>query len=154
MAGREHQMPAGGGHGRLRASDADREQVIDVVKAAFVDGRVTKDELDARISQTLLSRTYGELAVVTSDLPVRLVRPVAVPKRDLAPASTSITPGDRVVVGMATLAVLALVAALFSGNPAAGMLMLIAVGSAAGTLYLVASMSGRPAPRATSSGAR
>lgn len=154
MAGREHQMPAGGGHGRLRASDADREQVIDVVKAAFVDGRVTKDELDARISQTLLSRTYGELAVVTSDLPVRLVRPVAVPKRDLAPASTSITPGDRVVVGMATLAVLALVAALFSGNPAAGMLMLIAVGSAAGTLYLVASMSGRPAPRATGSGGR
>lgn len=154
MAGREHQMPAGGGHGRLRASDADREQVIDVIKAAFVDGRVTKAELDARISQTLLSRTYGELAVVTSDLPVRLVRPVAVPKRDLAPASTSITPSDRVVVGTATLAVLALVAALFSGNPAAGMLMLIAVGSAVGTLYLVASLSLCPAPRVTGSGAR
>jgi hypothetical protein len=154
MAGREHQMPAGGGHGRLRASDADRELVIDVIKAAFVDGRVTKDELDA-ISQTLLSRTYSELAVVTSDLPVRLVRrPLVVPKRDLAPASTSITPGDRVVVGTATLAVLALVAALFSGNPAAGMLMLIAVGSAVGTLYLIASLSVRPAPRATGSGAR
>lgn len=154
MAGREHQMPAGGGHGRLRASDADRERVINVIKAAFVDGRVTKDELDARISQTLLSRTYGELAVVTSDLPVRLARPVTVPKRDLAPTGASITPGDRVVVGTATLAVLALVAALFSGNPAAGMLMLIAVGSAVGTLYLIASLSIGPAPRATGSGAR
>jgi len=32
------------GRGRLRASDADREQVIDVLKAAFVQGRLTKDE--------------------------------------------------------------------------------------------------------------
>ena len=52
MAGREHEYAGGGGHGRLRASDADREQVIDVIKAAFVDGRVTKDELDTRVSQT------------------------------------------------------------------------------------------------------
>ena len=75
MAGREHETPAGGGHGRLRASDADREQVIDVIKAAFVDGRVTKDELDTRVTQTLVSRTYAELAMVTADLPARLARP-------------------------------------------------------------------------------
>jgi hypothetical protein len=34
--------------GRLRASDADREQVIDVLKVAFTQGRLTKDDLDLR----------------------------------------------------------------------------------------------------------
>jgi hypothetical protein len=157
MAGRQHETPAGGGHGRLRASDADREQVIDVIKAAFVDGRVTKDELDARVSHTLMSRTYAELALVTADLPVRLVRitpPRSGPAGDLAPAGGNVTPGDRVVMGTATLAVLALLGALFSGNPAAGMLMLVAVGSAVGTLYLIASLSLSPATRATGPGAR
>lgn len=157
MAGRQHETPAGGGHGRLRASDADREQVIDVIKVAFVDGRVTKDELDARVSHTLMSRTYAELAVVTADLPARPVRitpPRTFPARDLAPAGGNVTPGDRVVVGTATLAVLALLGALFSGNPAAGMLMLVAVGSAVGTLYLIASLSLSPASRATGPGAR
>src|SRR5712691_9630651 len=38
--------------GRLRASHADRERVIDTLKAAFVQGRLTKDEFDTRVSQT------------------------------------------------------------------------------------------------------
>jgi Domain of unknown function (DUF1707) len=58
-----------GGRGRMRASDADREQVIDAVKAAFVQGRLTKDELDARVGQAFTSRTYAELAAVTADIP-------------------------------------------------------------------------------------
>jgi DUF1707 SHOCT-like domain len=58
---------AGGGH--LRASHADREQVIGLLKAAFVQGRLTKDELDARAGQTFAARTYAELAAVTADLP-------------------------------------------------------------------------------------
>jgi hypothetical protein len=157
MAGREHVTPARGGHGRLRASDADRELVINRIKAAYVYGLVTKDELDARVGLTLLSRTYAELAVVTADLPARpggvaVQRPTRT--RDLVPAGANITPGDRVVVGTATLAVLALVAALFTGNPAAGMFLLVAVGSAVGTLYLVASLSLHPAPSATGPGAR
>ena len=54
---------------RLRASHADREHVIDMLKAAFVDGRVTKDEFDARVGQAFASRTYAELAAVTADIP-------------------------------------------------------------------------------------
>jgi hypothetical protein len=157
MAGREHETPARGGRGRLRASDADRELVIDRIKAAYVYGLVTKDELDARVGLTLLSRTYAELAVVTADLPARpggLAAQRPARTRDLVPASANITPGDRVVVGTATLAVLALVAALFTGNPAAGMFLLVAVGSAVGTLYLIASLSLHPAPSATGPGAR
>ena len=41
------------GHGRLRASHADREQVVDLLQAAFVQGRLTQGELDGRIGQAL-----------------------------------------------------------------------------------------------------
>ena len=57
------------GHGHLRASDADREQVIDTLKAAFVQGRLTKDELDERVGRALVPLTYAELAALTGDLP-------------------------------------------------------------------------------------
>src|SRR5690349_6481708 len=57
------------GHGRLRASHADREQVIEVLKAAFVQDRLTKDEFDARVGQALASRTYADLTALTADLP-------------------------------------------------------------------------------------
>ncbi|HEX2820752.1 MAG TPA: DUF1707 domain-containing protein [Streptosporangiaceae bacterium] len=56
--------------GHRRASHADREQMIDALKAAFVQGRLTKDEFDARIGQTFTARTYAELATVTADIPV------------------------------------------------------------------------------------
>jgi hypothetical protein len=56
---------------------ADREQVIDVLKAAFVQGRLAKDELELRVGQALASRTYAELAQSTADLPAGL--PVAQP---------------------------------------------------------------------------
>ncbi|HYB16370.1 MAG TPA: DUF1707 domain-containing protein [Streptosporangiaceae bacterium] len=58
--------------GHLRASHADREQVIDTLKAAFVQGHLAKDEFDARIGRTFASRTYPELAAITADLPAGL----------------------------------------------------------------------------------
>jgi Domain of unknown function (DUF1707) len=61
-----------GGRGHLRASHADRDQVIGTLKAAFVQGMLTKDELDLRVGQTLASRTYAELAALTDDLPAGL----------------------------------------------------------------------------------
>ena len=64
----------GGGH--LRASDADRDQVIDTLKDAFVQGRLTMDELGMRTGQVLVSRTYAELTALTADIPGR---PIEVP---------------------------------------------------------------------------
>jgi hypothetical protein len=55
--------------GHLRAAQADREQTITVLKAAYAQGRLTKDELEARAVQALASRTYAELAALTADLP-------------------------------------------------------------------------------------
>src|SRR5215469_14998205 len=62
-------------HGRLRASHADRERVIGVLKAAFVQGRLTMDELDLRVGQTLASRTYADLIALTADLPAEYAPP-------------------------------------------------------------------------------
>jgi hypothetical protein len=62
--------PVGGGHGRVW--HAGREQVIDALKTAFVQGRLTKDELDERVGLALASRTYADLAAVTADIPVSL----------------------------------------------------------------------------------
>ena len=50
-----------GGHSHLRASHADREQVIDKLKAAFVQGRLPRDEFDLRVGQALASQTYADL---------------------------------------------------------------------------------------------
>ena len=57
------------GRGHLRAAQADREQAITVLKAAYAQGRLTKDELEARAGQAFASRTYAELAALTADLP-------------------------------------------------------------------------------------
>jgi hypothetical protein len=66
-AGRED--GTAGGLGRLRTSRADREQSIDVLKAAFVQGRLTKDEFDSRVGHVLASRTYADLDALTADIP-------------------------------------------------------------------------------------
>jgi hypothetical protein len=60
--------------------------VIGTLKAAFVQGMLTKDELDARVGQTLAARTYAELAALTADIPAGLTgsRP---PERARRPAS-------------------------------------------------------------------
>ena len=58
-----------GGH--LRASDADRERVIDFLKAAFVQRRLSQSDLTRRVGQVLESRTYAELAGATSGIPAR-----------------------------------------------------------------------------------
>jgi Domain of unknown function (DUF1707) len=76
-AGRED--GTAGALGRLRASHADREQAIGVLKAAFVQGRLTKDEFDLRVGQVLASRTYADLGALTADIPdwVTTVQPPA-----------------------------------------------------------------------------
>ena len=74
------QGPAAAGRGRLRVGHADRERVIDTLKDAFTQGRLTRDELDARTSQALAARTYAELDAVTADIP-------GAPRLDGPPAS-------------------------------------------------------------------
>ena len=75
MTGPGDEMAAGtagtAGRGRLRASHADREQVICTLKTVFVQGLLDKDEFDLRVGQAFASRTYAELAAVTAGIPAR-----------------------------------------------------------------------------------
>jgi hypothetical protein len=62
MAGSGDELAAGvGDRNRLRASDADREQVAEVLKTAFVQGRLTMDEFALRVTQVYASPTYADL---------------------------------------------------------------------------------------------
>jgi Domain of unknown function (DUF1707) len=70
VAGPGDEMAVGAaGRSRMRASHADRERVIDTLKTAFVNGRLTRDELDARTGRALAARTYADLAALTADIP-------------------------------------------------------------------------------------
>jgi hypothetical protein len=74
----------------LRASHADRDQVVEQLRVAAGDGRLSAEELDDRLERALTARTYAELAVLTADLP-------ATPGTALMPpvsATVSVTPKE------------------------------------------------------------
>jgi hypothetical protein len=141
---------ADSGRGRLRASDADRERVVGTLKAAYVHGLVTKDEFDARVSQTFASRTYAELALITADIPAGLaaapppVRPG--PAKASSAAHADLTPGERAIMATGLLAALAIVVAPLAGGPVGGLLALAGVGSAFASAFLIGAQvrSSRP----------
>lgn len=54
----------------LRASDADRERVAEVLREAVAEGRLTMEEFDERLDAAYRARTYAELEPLTRDLPV------------------------------------------------------------------------------------
>jgi Domain of unknown function (DUF1707) len=106
----------GAGRGHFRASHADREHVIETLKAAFVQGRLTIDELDLRVGQAFVSRTYSELAALTADIPTGLagVQPLRRPARPQAqpPVKRTVTRSAWVILA-ADLILLLLLAAFF-----------------------------------------
>jgi len=64
----------------LRASHEDRDRVVDVLRVAAGDGRLSAEELDQRIELALTARTYGELSALVADLPTAQPGVVAAPK--------------------------------------------------------------------------
>jgi DUF1707 SHOCT-like domain len=101
------------GRGHLRAAHADRERVIEALKAAFAQGRLDTDELDDRVGQAFASRTYAELAALTADIPAsqtgaaKTVAEPAVAGPPGSPARTLATAARR--AGLCLLVALALV---------------------------------------------
>jgi len=96
------------GRSYVRASHADRERVIEELKAAFIQGRLDKYELDLRVGKVFASRTYADLNVLTADLPVRPVvarPPEPAPEPDSRPARE---PDDRKTVKAWACATIAL----------------------------------------------
>jgi hypothetical protein len=121
MTGPDEKAAASGGH--LRAAHDDREHTIEVLKTAFVQGRLDQDELRSRVGQAFTSRTYAELAALTADIPARPAdarltdaRPADARPADARPARArpSGTPARTLAkaacrAGMCILAALALV---------------------------------------------
>lgn len=60
---------------RQRAADTDRERVAEQLQAAHAEGRLDLAEYDDRVRQAWAARTYGELDLLTADLPVRAELP-------------------------------------------------------------------------------
>jgi Domain of unknown function (DUF1707) len=71
----------GGSVPELRASHADRDKVVEILRVAAGDGRLTADELDQRLEAALTARTYQELAALTADLPAAAGPRAEVPAR-------------------------------------------------------------------------
>jgi Domain of unknown function (DUF1707) len=156
MAGLENDM-AGSGRGRIRASHADREHVVGTLKTAYVHGLVTKDELDARVSQAFAARTYAELAVITAGIPAGLAAAPPPPRPRTAkanpPAHANMTPGERAIMATGLLAGLAVLAAFLVGGGVGGLVGLGATASAFVCLFLVAAQV-RSSRRSRHSGGR
>jgi Domain of unknown function (DUF1707)/Domain of unknown function (DUF4190) len=98
----------------MRSSAAEREHAIEVLKTAFADGRLTKQEYEDRIGLALSPLTYADLAALTSDLPAGLpgsLRPP--PPGYLAPASRPLN----------KMAVASLVCAVMPGIPLLAILL-------------------------------
>jgi hypothetical protein len=76
----------------MLASDADREQVVEILKAAFVQGRLTIDELRLRAGLALASRTYAELAVTIADIPAPPLKAPPAPRPARPSAQALATP--------------------------------------------------------------
>jgi hypothetical protein len=116
------------GRGRLRTSHADREQVIDTLKDAFVQGRLTKEELDSRVGDVLASRTYADLTALTADLPAAppapqrsRKHPAPRPRRPEnkpanKPENKAVKNGVRVITAATVLTVAAWIGALLSNT--------------------------------------
>jgi uncharacterized protein DUF1707 len=84
----------------MLASDADREQVVEILTAAFVQGRLTLDELRLRAGLALASRTYAELAPMIADIPAPPLKAPPAPRpARLAQAEPPPQPAGRMPAG-------------------------------------------------------
>ena len=54
----------------MRASDDDRDRLVEQLQRHAADGRLSLDEYAERVDRVLVARTHGELAAVVHDLPV------------------------------------------------------------------------------------
>jgi uncharacterized membrane protein len=55
----------------MRASDQDREQVVEILRGQYTEGRLTLEEFDERTSAAYAGKTWGDLLNLTRDLPAR-----------------------------------------------------------------------------------
>jgi Domain of unknown function (DUF1707) len=105
----------------MRTSTADRERAVDVLTAAFAEGRLDQDEYTERMASAYESRTYGQLAALTADLPVGPLGAI-VPGPELAapgPCPSALRrrrPVDAAAAGSAVLAGFGVLGGVLAGS--------------------------------------
>jgi hypothetical protein len=101
--------------GQLRASDAERERIIDVLRRHTADGRLTLEEFEERVGEALAATTRDDLGPVLRDLPPL---PAAAPVEARATARRRIRwpslDGGRALLG--AVAVVVVVTLLATGG--------------------------------------
>jgi hypothetical protein len=151
------------GRAQIRAATADRDRAAELLGTAYAEGRLSKDEHDARVGQVMTAATFAELDAVVADLPgggppVPLVPPK---NNSLAIASLICGVGQVMLWPLITIPAIVLghiarrqirqtgeagsgmaTAGLILGYVGAGVLVLLAIGIA---LLVVAFSHGTPA---------
>jgi hypothetical protein len=120
------------GNGHMRSSQADRERAIDVLKAAFAEGRLDQDEYTERVGLAYASRTYAELAALTGDLPAgplgTLAPQTVFPPERLPPPSMPVSgrsrPGPPLIPVLVVVLLLVAVSGVSVGPFGVGLLVL------------------------------
>jgi len=82
----------------MLAAAADRERTMDVLKAAFGEGRLTKEEFDLRSARVLAGRTYADLTAVVNDLPAGPAGPM-MPYQGYYPQMPPLPPTNGLAIG-------------------------------------------------------
>ena len=62
---------------KVRASDADREQTVTILRNGAATGRLTPEELSTRLDHAFAARTLGDLRALVTDLPEGNVNPIS-----------------------------------------------------------------------------
>lgn len=91
--GQQPWQPAATPQSAMRAANSDRDRTIDVLKAAFAEGRLTAAEYEQRMSAAHQAATYGQLAALVADLPSGpMVQPFAAPAPVAQPFAVPVVP--------------------------------------------------------------
>src|ERR1700759_4995317 len=101
----------------MLAAATDRERTMDVLKAAFGEGRLTKEEFDIRSGRVLSARTYADLAAVVADLPSGPGGPM-VPYMGYYPAMIPPQPTSGLAIGSMICGIAELFTLGFAAIPA------------------------------------
>jgi hypothetical protein len=79
----------------ILASDNERESVVDVLRDAYTEGRLTLEEFEERTAAAYAARTWAHLRELTGDLPVEPVLGAGLPQRNLGPGGAQPAVGSR-----------------------------------------------------------
>jgi uncharacterized protein DUF1707 len=116
--------------GVIRASDYDRENVVEILRDAYSTGRLTMAEFDERTTAAFAARTWGDLRKLTTDLPQQAKLELTQPE---PPGSAAPTPPRPLPAGrsrrrlspMLPILMVWLTVAFTTGHPAAFVPVLI-----------------------------